>query len=144
MPTIRKTPPALFEVLKNTQINIVREMGPGSFASTETETYQEGLQLPPVKFMVEGKVNRDVMEIIKRNVRIPNDVSADIMAQVASLKTGQNRVLGLIERYGLKTFLQFNKELIDYSEARMKDGINSIPKGEYECEDYIDNDGLSH
>jgi len=253
MPTIRKTPPALFEVLKNTQINIVREMGlvmqrasfsvvfsegldfscalyssrgdmlaqaenipahlgvqrfliknsikeigpenmkpgdvmlsndayfggshfpdltvmgpifykgelvafganlahhsdmggmvPGSFASTATETYQEGLQLPPVKFMVEGKVNRDVMEIIKRNVRIPNDVSADLMAQVASLKTGQNRVLGLIERYGLKTFLQFNKELIDYSEARMKDGINSIPKGEYEFEDYMDNDGISH
>ena len=118
-------------------------MVPGSFASTATETYQEGLQLPPVKFMVEGKVNRDVMEIIKRNVRIPNDVSADIMAQVASLRTGQDRVLKLIERYGLETFLRFNSQLIAYSTARMEHGIASIPRGEYEFEDYMDNDGIT-
>ena len=118
-------------------------MVPGSFASTATETYQEGLQLPPVKFMVEGKVNRDVMEIIKRNVRIPNDVSADIMAQVASLRTGQSRVVKLIRGYGLETFLRFNSQLIAYSEARMKQGIASIPKGEYEFEDFMDNDGIT-
>lgn len=115
----------------------------GSFASTATETYQEGLQIPPVKLMNEGKINRDVFEIIKRNVRIPNDVSADIMAQVASLRTGASRLTRLIEKYGLETFETFTNELISYSEARMRDGIKSIPQGEYEFEDYMDNDGIT-
>jgi N-methylhydantoinase B len=118
-------------------------MVPGSFASTATETYQEALQLPPVRIMLEGKINRDVMQIIKRNVRIPNDVSADIMAQVASLRTGETRLLRLINKYTFSVFEQFTDELLAYSEARMRDGVNSIPKGEYEFEDYMDNDGIS-
>src|SRR5207245_8365281 len=36
-----------------------------------------------------------------------------------------------------------NRQLISYSEARMRHGIGTIPKGEYEFEDYMDNDGIS-
>ena len=118
-------------------------MVPGSFASAATETFQEALQIPPVKIVQKNKINNDVLNIIRRNVRLPEEVTADIKAQIASINTGEKRLIRLIDKYGIETWKYFREELLNYSENRMRDGISTIPEGEYEFEDYMDNDGVT-
>ena len=118
-------------------------MVPGSFASAATETFQEALQIPPVKIVQKGEINNDVLNIIRRNVRLPEEVTADIKAQIASINTGEKRLIRLIDKYGIETWKYFREELLNYSENRMRDGISTIPEGEYEFEDYMDNDGVT-
>lgn len=118
-------------------------MVPGSFASAATETFQEALQIPPVKIVQKNKINNDVLNIIRRNVRLPEEITADIKAQIASINTGEKRLIRLIDKYGIETWKYFREELLNYSENRMRDGISTIPEGEYEFEDYMDNDGVT-
>src|SRR3546814_12710745 len=52
-------------------------MVPGSNPLHATELFQEGLIIPPVKFMVGGDLNKPVAEMIKANVSIPEVVFGD-------------------------------------------------------------------
>src|SRR5699024_2905027 len=64
---------------------------PGSFTNDSTEIFQEGLQLPGVKLFEAGKMNQAVVDIIKKNVRLPEQSLGDMWAQIAALRTGENR-----------------------------------------------------
>ena len=72
----------------------------GTLRGTTTDIYEEGLQMPIVKIYREGVVNQELVEIIKTNVRFPDLAMGDFRAQVASIKTGERRLLELLERYG--------------------------------------------
>jgi len=57
----------------------------GSWTSDATEIFQEGLQLPAVLLYKEGKINKDLMEVIRYNSRLPDAILGDMEAQVASM-----------------------------------------------------------
>src|SRR3546814_9670811 len=73
-------------------------MVPGSNPLHATELFQEGLIIPPVKFMVGGDLNKPVADMIKANVRIPEVVFGDLGAQSAALQVGKRRLLELCEK----------------------------------------------
>ena len=72
----------------------------GTLGGMTTDIYSEGLQIPILKYQDRGKVNQDLVDIIRLNVRIPNRAMGDLRAQVTAVKTGERRFLQLIERYG--------------------------------------------
>ncbi|MEB3859665.1 MAG: hydantoinase B/oxoprolinase family protein, partial [Desulfurococcales archaeon] len=115
----------------------------GSWTSDATEVYQEGLQLPNVKLYIEGKPNRDVIDIIRENSRLPSLVLGDMEAQIAALRAGERRILEAIEKYGLDSFMAAIDKI--HRDARRKSlmHLSRLPKGEFEAEDYIDDDGIS-
>ncbi len=115
----------------------------GSWTSDSTEIFQEGTQYPSVKLFIEGKPNRDVIEIIKYNSRLPEFTIGDMEAQVASLKVASRRVISLIEKYGLESVLDAMDKLLADGEKYAKLKIKELPKGEFEAEDYIDDDGIT-
>ena len=116
---------------------------PGGFAGDATEVFQEGLRLPPVKIVKEGKDVEDIWNIILSNVRTPKNANGDIRAMIGSLEVGKRRLKEIIDKYGLPFFKQINEELKSYSERRMRAEIKEIPNGIYEFEDYVtDNDGV--
>ena len=57
----------------------------GGNACDNTEIYQEGLRLPPLKLIAAGQRNDAVWRIIGSNVRVPSLVHGDLLAQVAAL-----------------------------------------------------------
>src|SRR5277367_2427485 len=59
----------------------------GALRGAGTDIYAEGLQIPICKYQDQGKVNQDLLDIIKMNVRIPNRAMGDLRAQVAAVKT---------------------------------------------------------
>jgi N-methylhydantoinase B len=115
---------------------------PGSMGRAE-EIYQEGLRIPPVRLMVGGLVNDDVMRLISANVRIPEEREGDLTAQLGAVATGETRLLEIVERYGFKEANLYASHLIDYTAEMMRNVIRSLPDGSYEGEDFLDDDGYS-
>ena len=114
----------------------------GQLGNITTDIYSEGLQLPFLKLYKAGKVNQDVIDIIRMNVRIPTRAMGDLRAQVTAVKTGERRFLELIERYGRDPVAQSIATIMDRSEVTARAHTRSIPDGTYEAESYMDDDGI--
>ncbi|TDK60952.1 hydantoinase B/oxoprolinase family protein [Bacillus salipaludis] len=126
-------------------IGHIAEIGgivPGGFAGEATEVFQEGLRLPPVKIISEGKDNEAVWKIMLANVRTPRHNYGDLRALISAANLGESRLTDLINKYGKEVFTQTVNDLLDYSERRMRAELREIPNGYYDFEDYVENDGI--
>lgn len=116
---------------------------PGSNAADSTEIFQEGLRIPPLKLYEGGVRNRTLIDIIRKNVRVPDLVIGDIESQIATCNIGERNFIDLLERYGERELQDYFDELIDYGETLTRKVIASWPDGEYFFTDYIDGDGFT-
>ena len=115
---------------------------PGSMG-VATDVYGEGVRIPPIRIMRGGEICADVMKLILTNVRGSDERRADFEAQIGSLKTGEMRLLEIVERRGDKEAREYAQHLISYSARMMRATLATIPDGLYEAEDALDNDGIS-
>jgi N-methylhydantoinase B len=112
---------------------------PGSCGIVDAvDTYAEGLQFKAIKVIDQGKRNDAVWEIMRDNIRIPDLVVGDMIAQVAAAQIGAQRYLDLVRRYGRATVTGAYEDLMDYSERLMRGAIGAIPDGAYSAETLID------
>ena len=118
-------------------------MAVGSFASTATEVFQEGLRLPPVKLLSRGEYVKDVWRIALANHRTPNTTWGDFHAMIGSLNTAEQRLGALVKRLGVETFEKICDALVDHAEHWMRNEIRKLPNGIYKAEDYFEDDGVS-
>ena len=114
---------------------------PGSMGLCR-EIYQEGLRIPPVKLMRRGEMDRDVLSMLLNNVRTPDEREGDLGAQIAACHTGAERLREVCGRYGLERARKAASDLLEYSEELMRAFLKRIPAGEYQAEDFLDNDGI--
>jgi N-methylhydantoinase B len=112
----------------------------GSMGSCR-EIYQEGVRIPPVKLLVGGHVQQDVLRLLLNNVRTPEEREGDLNAQIAACHTGAARLSEIVERYGLPRVQRVMSELQDYSEQLMRAFLSKVPSGRYAAEDFLDDDG---
>ncbi|MBX5456620.1 MAG: hydantoinase B/oxoprolinase family protein [Thermogemmatispora sp.] len=117
---------------------------PGSWTTDSTEVFQEGLQFPCVKLFEEGRPVQSLIDLIAANVRLPDMTLGDMYAQAASLHLGERRFQELCDRYGLAVVQSSIEALLDYGERMTRLELAKLPKGVYEAEDWIDDDGLGH
>src|SRR5690606_16949727 len=68
-----------------------------------TEIYQEGLRFGPIRLYTAGRPERDLLDIIARNSRVPKSILGDLNAQVAACRTGERRYRDILDRFGLET-----------------------------------------
>jgi len=115
---------------------------PGSMGMA-TDIYGEGLSIPPIRLVRNGKLDEDVMRLILANVRSHDERRGDFQAQIGSLRTGATRLLEIVERRGEREAADYATHLIEYSARLMRNAIDSIPDGSYEAEDALDDDGIT-
>src|SRR5262245_3507903 len=115
---------------------------PGSVPTDATELYQEGLIIPPTRLFRGGALDENLFALLRRNVRIPEVFTGDLMAQVAAGRLGGIRLNELFGRYGTDTVLGYVDELLERAELLTRRGIEAIPDGTYAFEDWMDNDGI--
>ena len=116
-------------------------MAPG-VPTASTSIYQEGLNLPPVKFYEAGKPVKAIQSIIRNNVRVPDMVIGDLNGQVAAGNVGKMRMLELVEEYGKDVTIGAISGLLDHAERLTRQELRKIPDGTYSFCDYLDNDGV--
>ena len=114
----------------------------GVLGGMTTDIYSEGIQIPIVKYQDRGKVNQDLLDIIRMNVRLPPRAMGDLRAQVTAVKTGERRFLELLDRYGQQAVLNSIAEIMDRAEAAARARTLTIPDGVYEAESWLDDDGV--
>ena len=117
-------------------------MTPGSMPLS-TEIFQEGIRIPPVKIIVDGTIQRDLLQLILANVRTPREREGDLTAQIAANRTGERRLRDIVQKYGLAEVLRYSDELQRYSERMTRHVIADLPDGDYTYTDYMDDDGIS-
>ncbi len=113
---------------------------PASLSRTLTEVHQEGLRVPPMRLMRDGKLNQDLVDIIHTNVRMPEQNWGDLNAQIACVTVGEAKVHDIIRRFGKDGFRTGLGQLLDYSEAQARRVIAGLPDGDYFFADYADED----
>src|SRR6185369_2670330 len=106
------------------------------------EIYQEGFRIPPVKLMRDGKMDRDILNLLLANVRTPEEREGDLGAQIAACHTGDVRLREVCDRYGVARVQRAARELLEYSEDMMRALLAGIPAGTYRAEDFLDDDGV--
>ena len=116
---------------------------PGGLAGDATDIFQEGLRIPPVWLMREGKDQDDIWKIILSNHRTPMVSYGDLKAMIGSVHVAETRLINLIRSYGLSVLTAATQDLIAIAERRMREEIRRIPDGVYTFEDVIEDDGVT-
>jgi N-methylhydantoinase B/oxoprolinase/acetone carboxylase alpha subunit len=119
-------------------------MVPGAMGGEMTESFQEGIRIPPVKTHIKGKENQDVWNILLSNVRVPKAIREDMRSVHGALRLAERRILQLVDRYGANTFQDACEQIKNISETMMRNEISTIPEGRFQAEDYLDDDGFSN
>ena len=130
----------LFHVASRAHHSDIGGMTPGSMPLS-TEIFQEGLRIPPLKLFNEGRPVQDVFRLLLANVRTPREREGDITAQVAAARTGERRLLQIVQRHGYSQAAAYACHLQDYSERMVRTFLRAVPSGSYSAEDYLDDDG---
>ena len=121
------------------------DVGGGAPASIGAfrEVFQEGVIIPPVKLVAEGRIVPDIFKLVLAQIRSKHETSGDMRAQIAANKTGARRVQALVERHGREAIVAAMGELLDYTERRTRAELAQLPHGSYEAEGVVDNDGYT-
>jgi N-methylhydantoinase B len=114
----------------------------GVLGGMSTDIFSEGIQIPILKYQDRGKINEDLVDIIRMNVRLPPRAIGDLRAQITAVKTGERRYLELLDRYGRAEVDASIAEIMDRAEAAARARTRTIPDGVYEAESSLDDDGL--
>src|SRR5262249_54702793 len=115
---------------------------PGSIG-VSSEIYQEGLVIPPVRFVKTGQIDGDLFAMIRSNFRGTREISGDFRAQTAANRLGAQRIDALVAQHGAETLTHYLEELLRYTERRTRAAFAEFPDGRFGAETLMDGDGFS-
>ena len=116
---------------------------PGNYNPEATESFQEGMLIPPVKLFSAGVLNKDIVDILSANSRLPNSLYGDLNGQINALDLGHQRLNDLLDQYG-ETDIQIALGLLkSRADRMMRDHLRALPNGTICVEDFLDNDGVN-
>jgi N-methylhydantoinase B len=116
---------------------------PGGYNPRATESFQEGMRIPPVKLITAGHMNHDLLDILAANSRVPTSNWGDLNGQLGALDLGERRLHGLLDEYGDGVVAVAFEAFSDRAEAMMRAAIRALPDGTYAFQDVLDNDGIT-
>ena len=101
----------------------------GRILSAEArEVFEEGLRLPIMKLFDRGEPNQVLMQIVRANVRQPDEVIGDFYAQTASNDAGGRALLEMMEEFGLDSIDHVAEEIIRRSEQAVRGEIAEVTR----------------
>jgi N-methylhydantoinase B/oxoprolinase/acetone carboxylase alpha subunit len=106
------------------------------------ESYDEGLFMPITYFFKEGVVSELVVDLFRWNVRVPDMVIGDLYAEAAANEIGAQKILALLDEYGLDDFEALGNEIQSRTDTAMRKAIAAIPPGSYHYEVEFDEIGI--
>jgi N-methylhydantoinase B len=106
-----------------------------------TEAFQEGLRILPVRFVREGQIDEDILRLVLGNVRMPDKVRGDLLAQHTANLSAASRLQQLFREHGDTTLAQAYEIILDRSEAAMRAALAAVPRGTYSFDDCMDDYG---
>lgn len=113
---------------------------PGSYVPFATDAWQEGLRIPPFRLFAATGPDREKLDVVLANVRGAPEREGDILAQMAATRVAEERLHQMAGEHGAAMVVDAMSAIHDRAEAQMRAAIGEIPEGEYEGEDWLDDD----
>jgi N-methylhydantoinase B len=110
----------------------------GRVASDNHDVFEEGLFIPLVKLYDAGTLNQGVLDMIRANVRTPDQVNGDIRSQVAANHVCAERIRSMLDEHRLDALDELADEIIARSEASLRAAIARVPRGIYRAEAQVE------
>jgi N-methylhydantoinase B len=102
------------------------------------ELFEEGLHIPLTKLIRAGQPDETLLQLIRANVRTPDQTVGDIWAQASANELMTRRVQSLMTEYRLESLDEVGDELFARSERAMRTAIGAVPDGTYRYAFYTD------
>ena len=116
------------------------DIGGSLWSADCRELFEEGLRIPPMKYLKEGEPNPDLHDMILSNVRLPDQVLGDLNAQVTANQVCGRRLVEFLDDAELDDLSGLSRTLQQRAEAAMRDAIERVPDGIYHAT--LDADGF--
>ncbi len=106
-----------------------------------TEIFHDGIRLPRIKFaMRNGKLDPVLEDMIRANIRVPDETVGDLHAQIVADRTAEARLRTIFEKFGKDDVLEVMQRLQNYAENLTRQEIESFPDGTFSGEAMVDDD----
>ena len=108
------------------------DIGGATMGGDARSVYEEGLAIPLMKLFRGGQANQQLFDIIRANVRVPDQVIGDIYAQEVGNQVGARKLIEMLEEYDLPDIEAVSAQILDRTEAAVRDAIGGLPDGRYQ------------
>ncbi|MBM6583077.1 hydantoinase B/oxoprolinase family protein [Microvirga sp. BT689] len=112
----------------------VVDVGGRGFGADGKSVYEEGIQIPIMKFAERGVVNRDLVRLLRANVREPNQVVGDFYSLAACNDVGHRRLVDMMREIGLSTLASLGEFIFSRTQAATLARIQALPEGRWSNE----------
>lgn len=112
----------------------VVDVGGRGFGADGRSVYEEGIQIPIMKFAERGQVNQDLIKILRSNVREPNQVVGDFYSLAACNDVGHRRLIDMMMEAKLKSLDDLGGFIFSRTHAATLERIKALPQGSWSNE----------
>ena len=114
------------------------DIGGATMGGDARSLYEEGLAIPLMKLFKAGEPNQELFEIIRANVRVPDQVIGDIYAQEVGNQVGARKLIEMLDEYDLRDIEQISALILDRTESAVRAAIRALPDGVWRSRITID------
>ncbi len=104
------------------------DIGGRGFGADANSVYEEGLYIPIMKFATRGKVDMTLVNIIRGNVREPDQLVGDVYALATCNEVGHRRLIDMMQEFGLKDLVSVSTFILENSRRATLERINALPR----------------
>lgn len=116
-------------------------MLPGSESAACRSIFQEGIRIPMVRLVRQGRLDDDLMGIVLLNSRAPTDRMGDLQAQIAANRTGIERLTAVCRGVEAEVVAAAMEGFLAYTGRRFRQAVGEhLNEGVFEAEDWLDQD----
>ena len=114
------------------------DIGGATMGGDARSLYEEGLAIPLMKLFKGGEPNRELFDIIRANVRVPDQVIGDIHAQEVANRVGARKLIEMLDEYNLPDIEAVSAQILDRTESAVRAAISALPDGVFRDQIAID------
>jgi N-methylhydantoinase B len=117
----------------------VVDVGGRGFGADGKSVYEEGIQIPIMKFAERGQVNDTLVALLRANVREPDQVVGDFYSLAACNDVGHRRLMDMMGEIGLTSLDALGEFIFSRTRSATLDRIRALPQGAWSY--VMDTDG---
>ncbi|MEO0567121.1 MAG: hydantoinase B/oxoprolinase family protein [Pseudomonadota bacterium] len=116
----------------------VVDIGGRGFGPDAGEVYEEGLLIPISKFAERGTVNEFMLQMVRANVRTPDQTVGDMFSLAACNEAGERRLQAMLDEFDLAHIDGLSDFIIEASAEATRKAIAAVPDGQFDNSMQVD------
>lgn len=113
-------------------ISHLPDIGGSQWSPVKSEIFEEGLRIPPTKFVENDTIKGEWLNLLRSNVRTPTQVIGDLKSGYAANMLADLLVNEFIEEFKIRDFQALAETIFDRTKQSMKSGMMNVPQGIYQ------------